>query len=317
MARPMPWAAPVTTATLSVSSAADGSSGTAGNVPQSRAPLPGREKIPVMASPFTLSGTRILVTGASGGIGAALAEGFAARGATVGICARRTDRLADVLARLREHGDGHRSWTVDLADLDGVGDFARRADDELGGIDVLVNNAGIPKRKRVTALDPETVDAVMAINYSSPVRLTLALLPRMLERAPARGGARIQFISSVAARLSPPAEAAYAATKAAITAFAESMVLDLDGTEVSVHVVNPGVIDTDLFRLPDNDPLPVAVEALPVEAIVQPCVDQLERGPFEIYVPASFADVTARKYPDVGAYLAGTAAYLRNLTSPG
>jgi NAD(P)-dependent dehydrogenase (short-subunit alcohol dehydrogenase family) len=270
-----------------------------------------------MSSPFSVSGKRILVTGASGGIGAALAEGFAARGATVGICARREDRLQEVLGRLRGHGDGHRSWTIDLADLDGVADFALRADDELGGIDVLVNNAGIPKRKRVTALDPQTVDAVMAINYSSPIRLTLALLPRLLERAPGRGGARIQFISSVAARLSPPAEAAYAASKAAVTAFAETMVLDLDGTDVSVHVVNPGVLDTELFHLPDNDPLPLAVEALPVEVIVQPCVDQLEQGPFEIYVPPNFAEVTARKFPDVGTYLAGTAAYLRNLTSTG
>jgi NAD(P)-dependent dehydrogenase (short-subunit alcohol dehydrogenase family) len=262
-------------------------------------------------SVFSLEGRRVLVTGASGGIGAALAEGFAARGAVVGICARRTERLAEVLARCERHGPGHRMWTVDLADLDGVADFARRADDELGGIDVLVNNAGIPKRRRVTDLDPATVDAVMAINYSSPIRLTLALLPAMLERAGARGGARIQFISSVAARLSPPAEAAYAASKAAVTAFAESMVLDLDGTAVSVHVVNPGVIDTDLFHLPDNDPLPLAVEALPVDVMVQPVVDQLVDGTFEIYVPAWFADVTARKFPDVGSYLAGSAAYLR------
>jgi NAD(P)-dependent dehydrogenase (short-subunit alcohol dehydrogenase family) len=260
---------------------------------------------------YSLDGRRVLVTGASGGIGAALAEGFAARGAVVGICARRTERLREVLARCEQHGAGHRMWTVDLADLDGVADFGRRADDELGGIDVLVNNAGIPKRRRVTDLDPATVDAVMAINYSSPVRLTLALLPAMLERAEARGGARIQFISSVAARLSPPAEAAYAASKAAVTAFAESMVLDLDGTAVSVHLVNPGVIDTDLFHLPDNDPLTVGVEALPVDAMVQPVVDQLTSGTFEIYVPAWFADVTARKFPDVGAYLAGSAAYLR------
>jgi NAD(P)-dependent dehydrogenase (short-subunit alcohol dehydrogenase family) len=268
-------------------------------------------------STFSLAGKRVLVTGGSGGIGAALAEGFAARGATVGICARRTDRLEEVLARCTQHGTGHRMWTVDLSDLDGIADFAGRADDELGGIDVLVNNAGIPKRRRVTDLDPATVDAVMAINYSSPIRLTLALLPRMLDRAAARGGARIQFISSVAARLSPPSEAAYAASKAALTAFAESMVLDLDGSPLTVHVVNPGVIDTELFQLPDNDPLLVSVEALPVEVMVEPVLAQLEGGPFEIYVPAWFADVTARKFPDVGAYLAGSAAYLREHAASG
>ena len=73
-------------------------------------------------------------------------------------------------------------WVVDLSDLDAIESFARRADDELGGIDVLVNNAGIPKRRRVTELSPEVVEAVMAVNYLSPVRLTLALLPRLIER---------------------------------------------------------------------------------------------------------------------------------------
>src|SRR5260370_39309402 len=88
-------------------------------------------------------------TGASAGIGAALAEGFAKRGATVGICARRTEQLNEVLERCRVHAPESRAWTVDLSDLDGLDAFARRASEELDGIDVLVNNAGIPKRKRV------------------------------------------------------------------------------------------------------------------------------------------------------------------------
>jgi len=74
----------------------------------------------------------------------------------------------------------------------------------MGGVDVLVNNAGIPKRKPVQVLTPEIVDQLMQINYQSPVHLTLALLPEITERA-----GRIVFVSSVAARLSPPAEAAY------------------------------------------------------------------------------------------------------------
>src|SRR6476646_9638154 len=146
---------------------------------------------------YDLKDKNVFVTGASGGIGAALAEGFAARGATVGICARRTDRLDGVLARCREHAPDSRAWTVDLSDLG-----------------ALVNNAGIPKRKPVQVLTPTIVDELMQINYLSPVHLTLALLPGIIERA-----GRIVFVSSVAARLSPPAEAAYAATKAAISAW--------------------------------------------------------------------------------------------------
>jgi NAD(P)-dependent dehydrogenase (short-subunit alcohol dehydrogenase family) len=257
---------------------------------------------------YSLAGKNVLVTGASSGIGAALAAGFAERGATVGICARREDRLRGVLDRLLVHSPESRSWTVDLADLDGVERFARRADDELGGIDVLVNNAGIPKRRPVTELSPEVVESVMALNYSSPVRLTLALLPGLIDR-----GGRIVNISSIAGRLGPGTEAAYAASKAALTAWSEAMCVDLADTDVKVHVVNPGIIDTELFRLPDNDePIADMSMALPVEAIVQPVVDQLDAGTFEIYVPEWFQDVVAGKISDPDAFLQGSIDYLRS-----
>jgi NAD(P)-dependent dehydrogenase (short-subunit alcohol dehydrogenase family) len=257
---------------------------------------------------YSVAGKHVLVTGASSGIGAALAEGFAAAGATVGICARREDRLKAVLERCQVHAPESRMWTVDLADLDGIAGFASRASDELGGVDVLVNNAGIPKRRVVTELDPATVEAVMAINYFSPVRLTLALLPELIERS-----GRIVNISSVAARLGPPAEAAYTASKAALTGWSESMQVDLAvaGTNVQVHVVNPGVIDTDLFHLPDNDESLADIEALPVEAMVEPVLQALDAGTFEIYVPGWFADIVGGKFPDVGSFLAGSIAWVR------
>jgi NAD(P)-dependent dehydrogenase (short-subunit alcohol dehydrogenase family) len=253
-----------------------------------------------------------LITGASSGIGATLAEGFAERGAVVGICARRGDRLRDVLERVRKHSPESRSWVVDLSDLPGVESFARRADDELGGIDMLVNNAGVPKRRHVTALTPDVVESVMALNYSSPMRLTLTLLPGLIER-----GGRIVNISSVAARLGPGTEAAYAGSKAALSAFSEAMAVDLADTDVKVHVVNPGIIDTELFRLPDNDePIADMSMALPVEAIVQPVVDQLDAGTFEIYVPEWFQDVVAGKVTDPDGFLQGSIAYLRSRHAP-
>jgi NAD(P)-dependent dehydrogenase (short-subunit alcohol dehydrogenase family) len=259
---------------------------------------------------YDLAGKNVLVTGGSSGIGAALATTFAAAGAKVGICARREDRLREVLDECRRHSPDSRMWAVDLSLLDDLDAFARRVENELGPVDVLVNNAGIPKRRHVRDLTPDVVESVMAINYFSPVRLTLALLPGMLER----GDGRIVNISSVAARLSPPREAAYAATKAALSTFFESLATDVWGSGVLVHLVNPGIIDTELFHLPDNEPSLSDLEALPASDLAAAVVRQLDEGTLEIYVPDWFADVAANKAKDVGAFLAGSAAWVAQRT---
>jgi short-subunit dehydrogenase len=254
-----------------------------------------------------LTGCRTLVTGASSGIGAGLAEALAARGAIVGICARRADRLAEVVGRCMEHSPESRMWVVDLVDNDAVDRLALDVLDAFGGVDLLVNNAGIPKRRHVTALDIDTITQVMHINYLSPMRLTMALLPQMLER----GSGTIVNVSSIAATLSAPGESAYDASKAALTAFSEAMAVDLWETGIKVTVVYPGVIDTDLFTLPDNDILDLPVPAEPVSVAVGAILDGLATEAAQVYVPGYFADIAASKAKDVGAFLAGTAAYLR------
>jgi short-subunit dehydrogenase len=259
-----------------------------------------------------LRGRRVLVTGASSGIGAGLAEAMAAAGAVVGICARRRDRLAETLDRCRAHAPESRMWVVDLADPVQVDRLASAATEELGGVDVLVNNAGIPKRRRVTALDIATVDAVMQINYLSPVRLTLALLPGMVER----GWGRVVSVSSVAATLSSPGESAYDASKAALAAFSEAMAVDLWDTGVKVTVVFPGVVDTELFSLPDNDPSIAAVEPLSVREAVEAVLEGAGAGRLNVYVPAYFADLAAAKAKDVEGFMAGAAEFVRQQASP-
>ena len=129
-----------------------------------------------------------------------------------------------------EHSAGSRMWVVDLSVPGEVDQLAASALEELGGVDILVNNAGIPKRRHVTKLDAATVESVMAINYFSPVRLTLALLPQMLDR----DSGLIVNVASVAATLSSPGESAYDASKAALAVFSEAMAIDLWDTGVDV-----------------------------------------------------------------------------------
>jgi len=180
--------------------------------------------------------------------------------------------------------------------------------DAFGGIDLLVNNAGIPKRRHVTALDIDTVTAVMHVNYLSPMRLTLDLLPQML----ARGSGTIVNISSIAAKLSAPGEAAYDASKAALTAFSEAMAVDLWETGIKVMVVYPGVIDTDLFTMPDNDVPDLPIQAEPVSVAVDAILAGLDAGAAQVYVPEWFHGIAASKEKDVGAFLEGTATYMRD-----
>jgi len=255
---------------------------------------------------FDPAGSRVLVTGASSGLGAELARGFATHGATVGICGRREDRLAEVLGELQEHSPGSRSWTVDLADLDAVDHLAADVVEAFGGLDVLVNNAGIPKRRWAWEHRPDEVTDVLRINVESPIRLTLALLGVL---AGSRG--HVVFVGSVAARLDPPAEAVYSASKAAVTTFAECLRVDLAvaGAGVGVHVVQPGVLDTELFAHPDNDESFSGIEALPATAIVEPVMELLATGAFETYVPADFADIAGIRAGDPEGFMDGAAEF--------
>lgn len=255
---------------------------------------------------FDPSGKRVLVTGASSGLGAALASGLARQGAVVGLCARRADRLAAVLAEVRQWSPDSRSWTVDLGELYELDDFAARVVDELGGLDVLINNAGIPKRRWAWEHRPDEVADVLRIDLHSPILLTQALLPALEASA-----GRVVFIGSVAARLGPPAEAVYSAAKAGITAYAEGLRVDLGvaGSAVGVHVVQPGVLATELFELPDNDPSISDIEPLAPADIVAAVLGALDSGATETFVPGWFADLPPVKTADLDGFLQGAVEY--------
>src|SRR5262245_15390122 len=160
-----------------------------------------------------IGGSTVLVTGASSGIGEALAPMLAARGATVGIAARRPDRLEATLRRCQEHTPNARMWAVDLSDLDRATRLVDEAWDAFGALDCLINNAAIGKRKLVTNHSPDDLDAVMRTNFLSPIRMNLAVLPKMLER----GSGTIVNVASGGGRFGIAHESAYCASKFAMS----------------------------------------------------------------------------------------------------
>ncbi len=248
-----------------------------------------------------------MVTGGSSGIGAGLAEEFARRGAVVGICGRRADRLSAVLERCRLHSPESRMWVADLAESGAPEALASQALDSFGRVDVLVNNAGVPKRRHVTQLDGTAVEEVMKVNFLAPVRLTLALLPSLMDS----GDGRVVNISSVAATLSSPNESAYDASKAALSVFSEAMAVDLWDRGVKVLVVYPGLVDTELLHAPGNDPVVDSpAEPVPVSDVVEAVFDALGRDAVQVYVPQFFQDLATGKAGNVDGFLAGAAAFV-------
>jgi len=266
-----------------------------------------------------IAGANILVTGASSGIGAALAPLLAERGATVGLVARREDRLAAVLERCRAHAPESRMWIADLGDLERAEAVARDAWDAFGGLDVLVNNAAIPKRTRVTDLTAADLRLLMDVDFHSPVRMALVVLPRMIERR--RG--QIMFVSSMGGRVPIPNESAYCAAKYALCGFAEAMVIDLAGTGVEVKLVEPGPIATEIWDQPDNLPALFEVEKVPAEECAVDIAAAIEGDGFEYFAPPVFPGgvdakaIVVEKAANIDQYVFGMARFAQSLREAG
>ncbi|MGH9211469.1 MAG: SDR family NAD(P)-dependent oxidoreductase [Acidimicrobiales bacterium] len=251
-----------------------------------------------------LTGSRVLVTGASSGIGAATAILLAERGATVGLVARRADRLDAVLDRCRVHAPESQRWTADLSDLTTAALVADQAWRAFGGLDVVVNNAAMPKRRRAAELTIVEIDQVIRTNFLSPTQVTLQLLPRLV----AAGRGVVVNVSSLAGRVGVPGEPAYSASKFALCGWTESLAIELAGTGVEVRLVVPGAIDTEIWDQPDNDPPIYDGPKEPAEAVAEAIARAIEGGVFETYVPDLKA-VVEFKTSDADGYLAGAVSF--------
>jgi NAD(P)-dependent dehydrogenase (short-subunit alcohol dehydrogenase family) len=184
-----------------------------------------------------------IVTGASSGIGRQTALDFAGRGCRIVISARRGELLRETAAACEAAGAQVEAMTGDLAERAFAESMVERALARFGRVDVLVNNAGIPKHKQFYDVTPEDVENTMGVNFMAPAYLTLACLPAMLRQ----GEGYVVNISSAAGRMPPPRESVYAASKYALTGFSEGLALDLAGSGIHVGVIHVGPIDTEIW----------------------------------------------------------------------
>lgn len=185
---------------------------------------------------------RILITGASRGLGAALAQAFARRGHRLFLVARNADELAHRAAVIEQtHGPAAVAWqAVDLRRAEAIEPLARAATAALGGIDVLVNNAGIGAWRPFLENTPQELSDLLALNLEAPMRLAHALLPGMLER----GRGYVINIASDLARRPLARMAPYVASKHGLLGFGASLHRELRSSGVRVTTVLPGIIDS-------------------------------------------------------------------------
>lgn len=251
-----------------------------------------------------LAGAHVLLTGASAGIGASLAPLLAERGAHLALCGRRPDRLEEVAAGCRPHGVEVTAHVVDLADPDAAEALARSVDNAVGGLDVLINNAGAPMRRRVQHLGVDELQRTMATNFESPARMTMAVLGGMCTRD--RGV--IVNVSSFGGRAAIPAEAAYCASKFALCGWSEALAMDLWHTGVRVRLILPGAIDTDIWDRPGNDPAHFAGDLESPDTVAAGIVAAIGGEQFEHYLP-DLSGVAEFKTAAIDDFLAGAVAF--------
>jgi uncharacterized protein len=216
-----------------------------------------------------LGGRTVLVTGASGGIGAAAARALAARGARVIVTGRRVEQLEALAGEI-----GGRAIAVDLAEHDGC----ERLVAEAGHVDVLVANAGLSQAGELTSLSPAELDRVLAVNMRAPV-----MLARLLgERMAARRSGHIVFVSSLQGKAATPLSSVYTATKFGLRGFSLSLRLDMADHGVGVSCVLPGFVSDAGMFADSGAALPPGIRTVKPEAVAAAIVRAIERNRAEV-----------------------------------
>jgi short-subunit dehydrogenase len=218
-----------------------------------------------------LAGARVLLTGATGGLGRAIAAALHQRGAHLVLSGRRGDVLQELASQLDAE-----AVIADLADADAVD----RLTADPGRLDVFIANAGIPASGELDSFDADEIDRALAVNLRAPIAITRALLPAWKTR---RSG-HLCFVSSLGGKAAPPGASVYSATKFGLRGFAGSLRADLVGSGIGVSTVFPGFVrDAGMFH-DARAKLPPGVGTVTPEAVAAGVIRALTSGRAEVDV---------------------------------
>ncbi|WP_459873329.1 SDR family oxidoreductase, partial [Endothiovibrio diazotrophicus] len=236
---------------------------------------------------MNLQETRILLTGASGGIGQLTAEALAAKGAHLALVGRRAEALEPLCQRINAHGGEAHPVLADLSTADGAHSASVQAFARLGAIDLLINNAGTLQFTRYGEQDPETIERIVQTNLLGPMLLTRAILPHM----EARNRGRIVNVGSTFGTLGFACFTAYSASKFGLRGFSEALRRELDGSAIGVTYIAPRAART---RINDGAVMAMAdavkMNMDPPERVAKEIVAAIEGDAKEHYIgfPESF-----------------------------
>jgi short-subunit dehydrogenase len=230
-----------------------------------------------------------VITGASRGIGRAVALAAAAKGARIGLIARTEADLRTVLA---EAGGNGAIAVADAAEPDDLHAALRALEADLGPVDVLVANAGIGSYGAFADLTADEAERIVRVNVLGTVHAIRAVVPGMIERR--RG--HIVTIGSIAGRLGSPFEAIYSATKFAGVGLTEALVVELEPYGIGVSLVQPGPVATHFGEARDHPYDRKRPKPVPAERVAAAVIRAVERGRHEQYVPGAFRQAVIARH---------------------
>jgi NAD(P)-dependent dehydrogenase (short-subunit alcohol dehydrogenase family) len=224
-----------------------------------------------------LQGKRVLITGGSSGIGLATARGLLAKGAKVVVTGRRPDVLAAALEGLQAGGGFVRGVAADVGAAEGRAATLKQALEALGGLDILINNAGGVRAGRLENTSEAEIEAMVAVDLVAPILLTRAALPALR----ASGDAMVVNVTSGIALIGAPFYTTYAAVKAGLAHFGEALRRELKGEGVHVLTVYPGGTDTPMMKSNRAGP-ELGFSREPAAAVANAVVEGIETAAFEV-----------------------------------